>query len=140
MKNQVNVNYLNQSYEAAKRGIEWQFTYESWVAWWGDDYKYRGKGKGKLQMCRYNDTGPYSPSNCYKATHEQNLKDFYKQGIKREQWYTNMMKTAVKRRKAVVTPDGEFKSLREAAKHYKMTPEGVGYRIKTPKWDEWKWK
>ena len=130
MRNQVNVNYLNQSYEAVKRGIAWEFTYETWVAWWGNDYKYRGKGKGKLQMCRFNDTGPYSPTNCYKATHEQNLKDFYKQGVKREQWYNNMMKTAVKRRKAVVTPDGNFESLKAAATHYNVTPEAINYRIK----------
>ena len=141
-KNQVNVNYLNQSYEAKKRGIDWQFTYESWVSWWGSDYKYRGKGKGKLQMCRYNDTGPYHPDNCYKATQEQNLKDFYAKGEKRDQWYNNMMKTAESRRKPVVIEGTEFESITAAAKHYNMTNEGVGYRVKSksPRFTEWKWK
>jgi hypothetical protein len=136
-RNQKNSNYLNQSYEARKRGIDWQFTYTTWCEFWGDDYQCRGKGKNKLQMCRYNDTGPYSPDNCYKATHSDNIKDFYISGIKREQWYENMMKTAITRRKPVMTPAGEFESLRAAALHYNLTPEGIGYRCKTATFPDW---
>lgn len=62
--------------QAAKdRGIEWQFTFEEWAAWWGADYAKRGRGKDGLVMARYNDTGPYHPANVYKATGHQNCID-----------------------------------------------------------------
>ena len=141
-RNQINVNYLNQSYEARKRGVDWQYTYDTWVAWWGDDYKFRGKGKGKLQMCRYNDTGPYHPDNCYKATHEQNLKDFYAKGVKREQWYNGMMKTAAKRRKPCIVEGVEFESRNALARHYNISPERAAYRLSATshQFRHWQWK
>jgi len=67
--------YFEQLQHAKERGILWNFTLESWMAWWGDDYEMRGRGKGKLQMCRKGDTGPYSPENTIKLTHERNSSD-----------------------------------------------------------------
>jgi hypothetical protein len=138
-RNQVNVNFLNQKYEAIKRGIDWQFSYDTWVEWWGDDYQHRGKGKGKLQMCRYNDTGPYSPTNTYKATQEQNLKDFYTKGVKRKQWYNNMMKTAITRRKPVEIDNEIFESVRSAAGVLGITPEAVSWRVNSKNFPEYRW-
>ena len=57
------------------RGIDWQFTFETWLAWWGEDIVNRGRGKGKLVQARIGDTGPYSPDNCVKLTMEQNIID-----------------------------------------------------------------
>ena len=60
---------------AKKRGIEWQFTYDEWVDWWGDDIHKRGPYRGQLVMARYNDTGPYHPDNVFKTTCSQNVRD-----------------------------------------------------------------
>ena len=67
--------YHTQRKAAEQRGIEWQFTLKTWVAWWGDDYQYRGRCSGQLVMARKGDAGPYSPSNTVKATCNQNHSD-----------------------------------------------------------------
>ena len=65
--------YDNAKYHAIHiRNIEWKFTYDSWVAWWGDDIANRGPRKGQLVMARYKDQGPYHPDNVRKATAEEN--------------------------------------------------------------------
>lgn len=104
-------DYNLQRRAAGYRNIEWQFTLESWLAWWGDDLNIRGKGSGKLVMARNNDTGPYSPDNVHKATHNQNSK---------ERW----------RGKPVITPAGRFETLTFAARHYGISLEGIRNRIK----------
>lgn len=71
-KKRVTDNYNGQKSMARKRGIEWQFTRDTWLEWWGADYHQRGQGRGKLCCARKNDTGPYSPDNCIKLTHEEN--------------------------------------------------------------------
>ena len=67
--------YSDQMFKAKQRGIDWHFTYDEWVKWWGDDITNRGIGSNDLQMCRKNDTGPYHPNNVYKATTKQNRAD-----------------------------------------------------------------
>jgi len=64
-----------------RRGIEFQFTYEEWLAWWekalaehGPHAK-RGKGKDLLVMCRIGDRGPYAADNVYCGTPAQNRAD-----------------------------------------------------------------
>ena len=58
-----------------KRNIEWQFTFEEWLDWWGDDIHNRGILKGQLVMARYGDIGPYHPDNVRKTTVEDNVKE-----------------------------------------------------------------
>lgn len=70
--------YNVQKLTAKKRGIEWNFTYESWMDWWGDDIVHRGKQKGQLCMARYNDVGPYDPNNVRKETTEGNASEAHK--------------------------------------------------------------
>ena len=64
--------YHKQKYRAKERGIDWEFTFETWVEWWGDDFNKRGRMG--LHMARIGDEGPYSPDNCIKATASDNLK------------------------------------------------------------------
>ena len=70
--------YNVQRSKAKKRNIEWEFTYEEWLEWWGDDIINRGRGKGQLCMSRYNDIGPYNPSNVRKLTIEGNSSEGHK--------------------------------------------------------------
>jgi hypothetical protein len=67
--------YRQQKENARKRGIAWEFTLGTWLLWWGLDYLKRGVNKGQLMMCRYKDTGDYSPTNCYKGTPADNNQD-----------------------------------------------------------------
>jgi len=64
--------YWDQQSHAKQRNIDWQFTYESWLEWWGEDIQNRGCRKGQLVMARYGDVGPYHPSNVRKATTMEN--------------------------------------------------------------------
>jgi len=67
--------YTNQKNKAAKRGIEFNLTFEEWLEWWGDDLIHRGRKRNQLQMCRHNDTGPYEVGNIYKGTQAENYQD-----------------------------------------------------------------
>ena len=67
--------YYNAYLCAKGRGIEWQFTYDTWIEWWGDDIANRGPYKGQLVMARNGDIGPYHPDNVHKATSTDNHKE-----------------------------------------------------------------
>ena len=74
--------YRNQRNHCKARGVEFNFSYEEWITFWGKDIDKRGRGLDKLQMCRNNDIGPYSIGNIYKATHQQNSSDKFTFGFK----------------------------------------------------------
>lgn len=65
-----NVNYNGQKSMAKKRGIQWEFTFHEWILWWlaTGHFDERGVNNHQYQMCRYNDEGPYSPTNTYCST------------------------------------------------------------------------
>ncbi|MHB8914937.1 MAG: hypothetical protein ACYC4K_03895 [Thiobacillus sp.] len=64
--------YHSQKGNAKIRGIEWNFTFDSWVAWWGEDIDKRGSGRFDLSMQRIADAGPYSPENTVKGHPKKN--------------------------------------------------------------------
>ena len=72
--------YNMQRLHAGYRKIAWQFNFEEWLAWWGEDIVNRGQGKDKLVMARNGDIGPYHPDNVRKITHSQNSKENVKAG------------------------------------------------------------
>ena len=67
--------YRDHKFRAKKRGLDFHFTYEEWIEWWGKDIVRRGNRKGNLVMSRYGDVGPYHPDNVFKNTAEQNASD-----------------------------------------------------------------
>lgn len=73
--------YLLQRWGAKKvRGIEFDFTYEEWLAWWkrnlGPDwFNLRGRHSGQYVMARYRDEGPYAPWNVKCITMRQNCRE-----------------------------------------------------------------
>lgn len=69
--------YGQQKSMAKRRDIEFNLTLEEWIEWWGDDFKLRGRGEGKLVMCRLNDEGPYEVGNIYKATGAENTSEYW---------------------------------------------------------------
>jgi hypothetical protein len=70
--NPLRHKYLTQKNRAKERGIEWCFTFESWLEWWGADIENRGKKSWNLQMQRIGDRGPYHPDNVRKGTPKRN--------------------------------------------------------------------
>lgn len=70
--------YHAQKYGAKRRNIDWQFTYDTWIEWWGEDIIKRGIRKGQLVMARYKDQGPYHPDNVCKITTEENIREAIK--------------------------------------------------------------
>ena len=86
MQDPINLKYHVQKCGAKRRGIEWQFTFESWVEWWEDNLgfnwvKERGKHRGQYQMARKGDKGPYSPQNAECLKVEDHLADRSKNGV-----------------------------------------------------------
>jgi len=74
--------------QAKYRGIEFEFTWEGWHAWWlshGIDRNQPSdeRGANRLCMCRYEDRGPYSEDNVYLATMAQNNSDAFRYGTNR---------------------------------------------------------
>lgn len=55
--------YAMHKKNAEIRGIPWEFTFETWWAVWEDSGKWAERGRGGYMMCRFGDTGPYSPTN-----------------------------------------------------------------------------
>lgn len=69
--------YGAQKSMAKRRGIDWNFTFDSWMKWWLDSGHWyeRGQGLGKYVMARKGDVGPYSPDNCFATTTELNVSE-----------------------------------------------------------------
>ena len=65
--------YWAQKQNARRRGIDFEFTYDTWISWWGDDIALRGKGRDKLVMARKGDTGSYHPDNVVKMLNQDNV-------------------------------------------------------------------
>lgn len=55
--------YTAHKAHAARRGIEFHLTFGEWWSLWEPHYHNRGRGKGKLCMCRTLDRGPYAVGN-----------------------------------------------------------------------------
>lgn len=72
--------YWRQKTHAKRRGIAFKLTFQQWILWWGPDIWKRGRGDGKLQMCRKGDTGAYELGNIYKATCNENSSEKFKNG------------------------------------------------------------
>ncbi len=104
LKNRYNV----QKIHAKLRGIDWQFTYANWIEWWGDDINKRGRAKNDLVMARYDDQGPYHPTNVKKITVGEN-------SLERNKRYM----------RKVTTKHGEFESIEAAAKFYKVNSSAI---------------
>lgn len=66
--------YKQHKANAKRRGVEWLFTFETWLKFWKDSGKWekRGNRKGQYQMARKLDRGPYSPENCRIVKQEHN--------------------------------------------------------------------
>lgn len=75
--NNMKGKYSAHKFRAAHRGIDFLLTFEEWCDIWLSSGKYqlRGKGKGKYNMCRINDTGPYAVGNVFIGLHEDNARD-----------------------------------------------------------------
>lgn len=68
--------YIRQRANARRRGIPWEFTFNTWWGVWKNSgkWEHRGMGKGKYCMARRGDLGPYSPENVRIITFSQNSK------------------------------------------------------------------
>lgn len=135
-------NYDQQRNAAKQRNIDFEFTYDEWISWWGDDIHKRGRTKNDLCMCRINDTGPYHPNNVYKATMSQNNKDQNKwttaetnmkkgdHARGKSQSPEHTTKKAKAKCKSIQTPDGIFDSRKMAANFYNVHPSNISYYLK----------
>jgi len=69
--------FIEHKYAARRRGIDFKFTFEEWVAWWemhlGPDWlEKRGCKKGQYVMARNGDVGPYETRNVKCITCQDN--------------------------------------------------------------------
>lgn len=73
--------YESQRRVALYRGIEWLFTYETWLEWWRATGKLHLRGNTKekpYMMCRVMDRGAYSVDNVYCGTIAENNSDAWR--------------------------------------------------------------
>jgi hypothetical protein len=124
------MNYNAQKSMAGKRGISWEFnSFEGWITWWLQTGKFdkRGVTNDAYQMCRYGDTGPYSPDNVYCATGKQNKADYWSSEVNK---IAHGKKVGKGHEKPLQTPLGSFKSRKEAANAHNVTFNCIIYRMK----------
>lgn len=69
--------FIRQRASAKYRGIDFEFTFETWLGLWlsSGHLEERGKASNKYVMARYGDTGPYSPENCFIQTFRENVQE-----------------------------------------------------------------
>lgn len=129
---------------ARRRGIAFHFDFESWVAWWLTDDRWlnRGLHRGCFVMARLKDVGPYSPSNVYCATVQQNLRDIPKPVREKAAAKASATLKAnpdlkVRQRgfghprsQAVKTPRGVYGSAALAAEAFGITRQGAANRAR----------
>ena len=70
-----NNEYHNHKARSKRRGIDFEFSYDEWIEWWGADITKRGRKVGQMVMARNGDVGPYCLTNVHKATVEGNVKE-----------------------------------------------------------------
>ena len=153
----IKIKYNNSKQDAKRRGIEWLFTFESWVEWWLTDNRYANRGRGgtKFVMARHGDEGPYAPWNVRCATWVDNCAEI-------RSWRKSEGAAAMHaRRKArgilptlavrgiahprsqpIRTPYGDFESGKLAAEHIGVSDTTIYERIKAqiPGWSKIKWE
>lgn len=79
--------------QAKYRGIEFEFDFETWDAWWsshGIDKNQQDPRRGgdRPCMCRYGDEGPYHPNNVYLADHSTNTAHSWQNPNRGNRWNT----------------------------------------------------
>lgn len=111
-----------QKYGSAKRGIDFNLTFEEWYNWFlyqGVDRNIPQQNKGESwAMCRKNDQGAYQLDNIYLATMKQNSSDAHLN--KRISYRSGAAHPNSKR---IQTPAGLFETRIAAIRHYKITAE-----------------
>ena len=117
--------YNRQRKDATRRNVSWEITFEEWYDWWGDDIENRGPYKGQLVMARHNDTGPYKLGNISKLEAGQNARDG------RTGKPASKTGKTIRLRRKVLTPDGIFPSINDAAKHYSVTSHAIRYYVQS---------
>ena len=77
MRDPIRKQFSMQRCHAKYRGIDFEFTFEEWVAFWeaSGHFHERGREKGQYVMSRYGDVGPYSPSNVFIQVNADNSRD-----------------------------------------------------------------
>lgn len=66
--------YANRS-GATSRGIDWKLTFDEWWGLWKPHYHLRGRGPGKMNLCREADQGCYEIGNVRIDTFAANMKE-----------------------------------------------------------------
>jgi len=89
--------YHTQKQNARRRNIPFEFAYQEWVDWWGEDIVLRGKGKDKLVMARNNDCGAYSPDNVTKMLNQDNVRDGNKNKVITDEYRKKLSIASYKR-------------------------------------------
>ena len=118
--------YNHHKSHAKQRGIEFYFTFDDWITWWLSTgyYLERGVGKNKYVMSRIGDSGPYRLDNVFCQTHSANCVE--RNRLTKPE--TRAKLSSIKK-KAVLTPDGEFESITDAAEFYGITQQSMSERI-----------
>jgi len=109
--------FIDQRGKAIIRGIDWNLTYEQWLTIWRNKIHKRGKGIGKYNMCRKNDTGAYEIDNVFIALHEDNANH----GNHKNKF------------KPVIVENKKYNSIVEATAYTGIEGYTIQYRIKTNK-------
>ncbi len=85
MKNIPYEKYHMHKIHAAKRNVEFQFSFDDWHDWWrqqlGPDWlKLRGRREDQFVMARVGDVGPYCRANVKCITNAENRREQYQHG------------------------------------------------------------
>ena len=62
-RSSARLRYAQHKKNAAKRGVEFELSFEEWWAIWEPHWERRGTHKDQLGMCRTHDKGPYRVGN-----------------------------------------------------------------------------
>lgn len=106
------IRYAQHMLNAARRGIEFDLTFEEWWEIWEPRWNERGRGTNQLGMCRTRDQGPYAAGNVRLDTPKGNAGD--RVLMKRRPWFAEMK---------AGNSDGGFKSYSSRFSHPELALE-----------------
>ena len=122
--------YERQRRNSIRRNIDWQFDFDSWVAWWRKTRRWNRRGLGRSQyvMSRIDPTGPFSPTNCQCRRLDESSSDYWSSNCRSDALAHNRRQARLRQR-PIQTPAGPFKSLKTAAAHYQISSSALRWRM-----------
>lgn len=124
--------YWHSRQHAKERGISFSFSFTEWLNWWKQyDFKNFGPKKDQLSMVRIDKSKGFEPGNVFPGRVVDRLAGHQKLFNPNRAFVGKKPERKVyKNARKIITPDGVYNSITEAAFVHNLSHHGAEYRAK----------